>query len=150
MENIEQEKNAVVDPEITLEGLRHTSMSLEKLASPDREIDVMAKLAVLMDMGLEKEAGSKIKKFVNETRRAVWDAQDMERAADNTIKAKNIAKRTDQKLKGRTLGDYKWPIVAGAGTLGAYYLGSKKSESSKKDELRNVARKYFSLGQKSA
>lgn len=146
IENSEQEKNAVVKPNITIDDLHNTSKSLEKLTSPDREIDVMAKFAVLMDLGLEKEAS----KIENIARKSLWKIEDANRAAKLTQKAKRIAKETERIEKGTTLGDYKVPIGLGATAIGAYYLGTKKSEGSKKDELQSVARKYFSLGRQSS
>ena len=145
IENVGQEKNAVIQPSITIEDLRNTSKSLEKLASPDREIDVAAKLAILMDMGLEKEAS----KVENIARRLLWRNQDINRAAKLTREAERLAKETARIEKGKTLGDYKGRILAGTGMLGAYYLGTKQPGSNKKEELRNVARKYFSLGRQS-
>jgi hypothetical protein len=146
IENSEQEKNAVIQPNITIDDLHNTSKSLEKLTSPDREVDVMAKFAVLMDLGLEKEAS----KIENIARKALWKIEDANRAAKLTQKAKRLAKETERIEKGTTLGDYKVPIGLGATAIGAYYLGTKKSEGSKKDELQSVARKYFSLGRQSS
>ncbi len=144
MENIEQEKNAVIQPSITIEDLHNTSKSIEKLASPDREIDVMAKFAVLMDMGLEKTGIS-----LKDARKFLWKSQDEIRSAEAVAQAKKNFEKVKRIQEGKTLGDYKGRILAGTGMLGAYYLGTKQSEGSKKDELRNVARKYFSLGRQS-
>jgi hypothetical protein len=144
IENIEQEKNAVIQPSITIEDLHNTSESLEKLTLPDREIDAMAKLAVLMDMGLEKTGIS-----LKDARKFLWKSQDEIRAAEMVSKGKKNLERVERIQKGKTLGDYKGRILAGTGMLGTFYLGSKLSEGSKKDELRNVARKYFSLGRQS-
>jgi hypothetical protein len=144
IENIEQEKNAVIQPSITIEDLHNTSESLEKLASPDREIDVMAKFAVLMDMGLEKTGIS-----LKDARKFLWKSQDEIRAAEIVAQTKKNLEKVERIQKGKTLGDYKGRILAGTGALGAYYLGTKKSGSNKKDELRGVARKYFSLGRQS-
>jgi hypothetical protein len=146
METTEQEKNAVVQPDITIDDLHNTSKSLEKLSTPDREIDVMAKFAVLMDLGLEKEAS----KIENIARKALWKAQDANRAAKLKRQAEKLTKETERIEKGKTIGDYKAPIIGGAAAIGAYYLGTKKSEGSKKDELQAVARKYFSLGRQSS
>ncbi len=144
IENVEQEKNAVIQPSITIEDLHNTSKSLEKLASPDREIDVMAKFAVLMDMGLEKTGIS-----LKDARKFLWKSQDEVRAAETVAQAKKNFEKVKRIQKGKTLGDYKGRILAGTGALGAYYLGTKQSGSNKKEELRNVARKYFSLGRQS-
>lgn len=150
IENSEQEKNAVIQPDITLDDLYNTSKSLEKLSSSDREIDVMAKFAVLMDFGLSKEASGVARKIGDTARKALWEAEDLLRAAKTTEKAKKLTKETKRIQEGRTLGDYKTPIITGAAAIGAYYLGTKQTEGSKKDELRNVARKYFSLGRQSS
>jgi hypothetical protein len=144
IEDVEQEKNAVIQPSITIEDLHNTSKSLEKLASPDREIDAMAKLAVLMDMGLEKTGIS-----LKDARKFLWKSQDQVRAAEIVAQTKKNFKEVERIQKGKTLGDYKGRILAGTGMLGTYYLGTKQSGSNKKDELRNVARKYFSLGRQS-
>jgi len=146
IEAAEQEKHAEQIPEITIDDLRNTAKSLEKLASPDREIDVIAKLAVLMDMGLTKEAAN----VVTEAKKTLWKAMDSNRAARIVRKAKNLEKETKRIQEGKTLADYKWPVIGGAGAIGAYYLGSQSSEKNKKEELKNVARKYFSLGRQSA
>lgn len=144
IENVEQEKNAVIQPSITIEDLHNTSESLEKLASPDREIDAMAKLAVLMDMGLEKTGIS-----IKDAKKLLWKSQDQITAAEAVAQAKKNFERVERIQKGKTLGDYKGRILAGTGMLGTYYLGTKNSGSNKKDELRDVARKYFSLGRQS-
>ncbi len=144
MENIEQEKNAVIQPSITIEDLHNTSESLEKLASPDREIDAIAKLAVLMDMGLEKTGIS-----MKDARKLLWKSQDQVRAAETVAQAKKNFEKVERIQKGKTLGDYKGRILAGTGMLGTYYLGTKKSEGNKKEELQSLARKYFSLGRQS-
>jgi hypothetical protein len=145
IENVEQEKNAVVQPAISITDLHNTSKSLEKLSSPDREIDVVAKLAVLMDMGLEKEAS----KVENIARKLLWKKQDLNRAAKITREADRVAKETTKIEKGTTLGDYKGRILAGTGMLGTLYLGTKLPGNDKKDELRDIARKYYSLGRQS-
>jgi len=156
IENSEQEKNAVVQPDITIDDLYNTSKSLEKLASPDREIDVIAKFAVLMDFGLDKEAGfwssgaRAARKSGKEARNLLYENLDLQRAAKTRQKAERVAKETERIEKGTTLGDYKVPIGLGATAIGTYYLGTKQAESSKKDELRSVARKYFSLGKQSS
>jgi hypothetical protein len=157
IESPEQEKNAVTQPVITIEDLRNTSIALEKLETPDREIDVMAKFAVLMDMGLEKEAAWYFSKGARDARKAVKQArnslyvnEDLNRAAKIKQKAERISKETERIEKGTTLGDYKAPIITGAAAVGAYYLGTKKSSDSKKDELKNVARKYYALGRQSS
>ena len=156
IENSEQEKNAVVKPTITIDDLYNTSKSLEKLSLPDREIDVMAKFAVLMDFGLDKEAGMWSKgaraarKAEKESRNLLYINQDLNRAAKLEQKAARIAKDTERIEKGRTRGDYKVPIIGGAAAIGAYYFGSKQTEGNKKDELRNVARRYYSLGKQSS
>jgi hypothetical protein len=146
IENSEQEKNAVIQPDITIDDLHNTSKSLEKLTSPDREIDVMAKFAVLMDFGLDKEASSVARRAEKAARKLLWEKQDLQRAAKLRQQAGKIAKETERIEKGKTFGDYKAPIIGGAAAIGAYYLGTKKPEGSKKDELQAVARKYFSLG----
>lgn len=159
IENSEQEKNAVVQPNITIDDLHNTSKSLEKLASPDREIDVMAKFAVLMDFGLDKEAGYSgyfssaarvARKAGKEARNRLYVSEDLNRAAKINQKAERVAKETERIEKGKTFGDYKAPVIGGAAAIGAYYLGTKKPEGSKKDELQTVARKYFSLGRQSS
>jgi hypothetical protein len=156
IEITEQEKNAVVQPNITIDDLHNTSKSLEKLASPDREIDVMAKFAVLMDLGLDKEAGyfssaaRAARKTTKKARNELYVAEDLNRAAKITQKTERVAKDTEKIEKSRTLVDYKAPVIGGAAAIGAYYLGTKKPEGSKKDELESVARKYFSLGRQSS
>ncbi|KYK22688.1 hypothetical protein AYK24_00240 [Thermoplasmatales archaeon SG8-52-4] len=146
IEASEQEKHAEQSPEITIDDLRNTAKSLEKLASPDREIDVIAKLAVLMDMGLTKEAAD----IVTKAKKYLWKVKDANRAAKIMEEAGNIEKETKRIQEGKTLAKYKWPAIATAGTVGGLYLGSQISEKNKKDELKNVARKYFSLGRQSA
>ena len=159
IETTEQEKNAVVQPDITIDDLHNTSKSLEKLSSPDREVDIMAKFAVLMDLGLDKEAsysgyfsrGARAaRKTEKKARNLLYINEDLNRAAKITQKAERVAKDTEKIEKGRTFGDYKAPVIGGAAAIGAYYLGTKKPEGSKKDELQTVARKYFSLGRQSS
>lgn len=146
IEESEQEKQADTKPMITIEDLRHTSKSLEKLASPDREVDVMAKLAVLFDMGLEKNS----EHILNKARKMLWASKDEIKAEEMFAQAAKNRKRAERIRKGKTLGDYKWPVVGTAGAIGAYYLGTKTPEKNKKEELRAVAKKYFSLGRQSA
>jgi hypothetical protein len=53
----EQESSSEEKLGFSNEQLEKTARYLTALASPDREIDKLAKLAVLLDYGLEKEAG---------------------------------------------------------------------------------------------
>ena len=114
---------------------------------------------MLIDFGLDKEAAYSgyfsgaartARKAEKKARNLLYVNEDLNRAAKITQKAEGVAKSTERIEKGTTLGDYKVPIGLGTTAIGAYYLGTKQAESSKKDELRGVARKYFSLGKQSS
>ena len=150
----EAEKTAA----FTIDDLEQTNKSLEKLASQDREIDVMAKLAILTDMGMDKEAFFGMLKSpilggvkaLNKEEKLYEAAKFYNKAA---LKAKDTAKLEEITRKieagGKTLGDYKGVIGAGALALGTFHLGGSMSEGNRKDELKRIAQKYYLKGRQS-
>jgi hypothetical protein len=140
------EKEASVETSIPIEKLKNTAVALEKLSTPDREVDVMAKLAVLNDMGMTKEAN----KAFRQAYKNLWKAQDAQKVVKLEKKTQKILKETERIQKGRTLSDFKVPALAGTAALGSFYLGSKMPQENKKEELRSVAKKYFTLGRNAA
>jgi len=150
MEDTIQEKEASMEKKISLDDLKHTAQTLEKLSAPDREVDFMAKLAVLHDMGLPKIAGfwnlkpNKMKAV----RQAHYAAKDANTIAKIKQETQKIIKETDRIEHGKQLSDYKAPILAVAASGATGYLAYNKGKEDKKAELQGLAQKYYSAGGK--
>jgi tetrahydromethanopterin S-methyltransferase subunit F len=142
---VEEEENAT-KVAFSIEELEKTASHITMISEPDRDIDKMAKIAVLLDLGIDKESSMRL---LRRSERAARKSIELEKKRQNIInlerQAERIRKSNDLIESGKKIpsGEKAKNIaLLAAGAVGGGIVGAE-AMSSKKTELKNVARRHY-------